>query len=118
MKAHEQLDKLYDTVKAEGNCTEYVDEMISQLEIFGTETNSLTIDSVTKKVGVLAGKLGFEFYDDQPRKGSVDYLLMEEKVKKMRDVLAECKLQLEYLNEKFGETGTTNQLLGKVEAVK
>lgn len=31
------------------------------------------------------------------------------------DLLLECKLQLEYLNEKFGETGTTNALLSKIE---
>ena len=31
------------------------------------------------------------------------------------NLLHECKNQLEYLNEKFGETGTTNQLLGKLK---
>jgi len=31
-------------------------------------------------------------------------------------LLQECRLQLEYLNEKFGETGTTNALLSKLEA--
>lgn len=30
------------------------------------------------------------------------------------ELLQECKLQLEYLNEKFGETGTTNSLLSKL----
>lgn len=30
------------------------------------------------------------------------------------ELLQECKLQLEYLNEKFGETGTTNSLLAKL----
>lgn len=29
------------------------------------------------------------------------------------NLLNECKLQLEYLNDKFGETGTTNALLAK-----
>jgi len=33
------------------------------------------------------------------------------------ELLQECKLQLEYLNEKFGETGTTNALLTKINAV-
>ena len=33
-----------------------------------------------------------------------------------RDLLRECKLQLEYLNEKFKETGTTNALLTKIDA--
>ena len=31
------------------------------------------------------------------------------------DLLQECKLQLEYLNQKFGETGTTNSLLSRIE---
>ena len=31
------------------------------------------------------------------------------------EMLKECKLQLEYLNEKFAETGTTNSLLSKIE---
>lgn len=30
------------------------------------------------------------------------------------ELLRECKIQLEYLNEKFGETGTTNSLLSKI----
>jgi len=34
---------------------------------------------------------------------------------KLRELLEECKLQLEYLNEKFGNTGTTNALLVKIE---
>ena len=33
-----------------------------------------------------------------------------------RDLLRECRLQLEYLNEKFKETGTTNALLTKIDA--
>ena len=31
-------------------------------------------------------------------------------------LLQECILQLEYLNEKFGETGTTNALLSKLKS--
>lgn len=31
------------------------------------------------------------------------------------DLLMECKIQLEYLNEKFGETGTTNSLIAKID---
>lgn len=34
----------------------------------------------------------------------------------IRELLTECKLQLEYLNEKFGETGTTNSVLSKIKA--
>lgn len=37
------------------------------------------------------------------------------KASEMLDLLKECKLQLEYLNEKFTETGTTNSLLSKIE---
>lgn len=33
-----------------------------------------------------------------------------------RDLLDECRLQLEYLNDKFKETGTTNSVLAKVKA--
>jgi hypothetical protein len=36
---------------------------------------------------------------------------MEEK---LIDLLRECKLQLEYLNQKFQETGTATGLLGKI----
>lgn len=41
-KAHEQLYDLWDVVKKEGDCTEYVNEMCKQLELLGTETNTLT----------------------------------------------------------------------------
>ena len=33
------------------------------------------------------------------------------------NILNECVLQLEYLNEKFGETGTTNALLSKLKSL-
>ena len=32
-----------------------------------------------------------------------------------QDLLNECEIQLEYLNQKFGETGTTNALLSKLK---
>lgn len=32
----------------------------------------------------------------------------------MKDLLAECRAQLEYLNGKFQETGTTNALLARI----
>jgi len=38
-------------------------------------------------------------------------------MKNETELLQECKLQLKYLNEKFGETGTTNALLTKIDAV-
>lgn len=31
------------------------------------------------------------------------------------DQLQECYLQIEYLNEKFGETGTSNKILGQIK---
>lgn len=33
------------------------------------------------------------------------------------DLLTECRLQLEYLNGKFGETGTTNSLLARLKII-
>lgn len=41
--------------------------------------------------------------------------LEDTKTSEMLGMLKECKLQLEYLNEKFTETGTTNSLLSKIE---
>lgn len=35
--------------------------------------------------------------------------------KHQQDLLNECEIQLEYLNQKFGETGTTNALLSKLK---
>lgn len=32
------------------------------------------------------------------------------------ELIQECILQLEYLSEKFGETGTTNALLSKLKS--
>ena len=37
-------------------------------------------------------------------------------MKTQLELLRECRLQLEYLNGKFGETGTTNSLLSKIDA--
>lgn len=53
MKAHEELYDLYDKVKKEGNCTEYVDEMVEQLKMFGTETNGLTRQMIHDKIAYL-----------------------------------------------------------------
>jgi hypothetical protein len=57
MKAHEELYDLYTKVKKEGNCTEYVDEMVSQLKLFGTETNGLTRQMVYDKVEELLNQI-------------------------------------------------------------
>ena len=35
----------------------------------------------------------------------------------MKNLLTECKLQFEYLNEKFGETGTTECLISRIDGV-
>jgi hypothetical protein len=40
--ATEQLKNLWDKMKSEGNCSEYVAEMCKQLELLGTESNTLT----------------------------------------------------------------------------
>ena len=57
MKAHEKLSQLWYEMKAEGDCTEYVDEMISQLETLGTETNTITKESIRIKLFFLLDKL-------------------------------------------------------------
>lgn len=33
------------------------------------------------------------------------------------ELLIECGLQLKYLSEKFGETGTSNQLMSKIKNI-
>lgn len=48
--AKDKLSNLYDEVKQEGNCKDYVSEMCVQLELFGTETNSLTKQMVHDKL--------------------------------------------------------------------
>lgn len=39
----------------------------------------------------------------------------KEMEKQQQDLLNECEIQLEYLNQKFVETGTTNALLAKLK---
>lgn len=46
MEAKDKLYNLFDEVRQEGNCKDYVEEMCSQLELFGTETNTLTKEMV------------------------------------------------------------------------
>ena len=50
MNAKDKLSNLYDEVKQEGNCKDYVSQMCQQLELFGTETNSLTKQMVHDKL--------------------------------------------------------------------
>lgn len=48
-------------------------------------------------------------------KAGYNQALEDNKYTETLNMLKECKLQLEYLNEKFTETGTTNSLLSKIE---
>ncbi len=56
-KAAEQLQDLWDKMKSEGNCTDYVNEMCTQLKLLGTETNTLTKLMVKEKVKALLMEL-------------------------------------------------------------
>jgi hypothetical protein len=56
-KAHEKLYDLWFEVKAEGNSTEYIDEMCLQLKFFGTESNSVTRQSVHDKLEKILTKI-------------------------------------------------------------
>lgn len=55
--------------------------------------------------------------DNLIRKAMQNYLDLAppEKSDSSIELLQECKIQLEYLNEKFGQTGTTNALLAKID---
>ena len=55
--AHEKLSHLLYEMKSECNCIQYVDEMISQLETLGTETNTLTKETIKTKLLTLVDKL-------------------------------------------------------------
>ena len=57
MKAKDKLYNLFDEVKKEGNCKEYIEEMCSQLELFGTETNTLTKEMVKDKLEKVLNKI-------------------------------------------------------------
>ena len=52
--AAQDLQNLWDKMKQEGDCTNYVDEMMTQLELLGTESNTLTKTTIRDKmIGVL-----------------------------------------------------------------
>ena len=57
MEAKDKLYNLFDEVKQEGNCEDYVEEMCSQLELFGTETNTLTKEMVKYKLEKVLNKI-------------------------------------------------------------
>ncbi len=48
--ASEKLYDLWFEMKKEENCTDYVEEMISQLTLLGRESNTLTNDMIRSKV--------------------------------------------------------------------
>ena len=52
-----ELQDLWDKMKSEGNCTDYVNEMCTQLKLLGTETNTLTKLMVKEKVKALLMEL-------------------------------------------------------------
>ncbi len=49
-KAKDELYDLWDKVKSEDNCKEYIEEMCEQLEMFGTEMPTLTKQMVHDKL--------------------------------------------------------------------
>jgi hypothetical protein len=57
IKAHHKLYHLWAEVKAEGNSSEYTDEMCTQLELFGTESNGLTRQAIHDKLEKVLTKI-------------------------------------------------------------
>ena len=57
MSAKDKLYNLFKEVKQEGNCKDYVAEMCSQLELFGTETNTLTKQMVKDELEKVLNKI-------------------------------------------------------------
>ena len=57
--ATEKLEILWGAVKKEGNCTDYVFEMCTQLEILGTESNTLTREMIKEKLEIVIAKINF-----------------------------------------------------------
>jgi hypothetical protein len=57
--AAEQLQDLWEKMKAEGNCEEYVKEMCKQLTLLGTETNSLTKQMVGDAIQETIDKINY-----------------------------------------------------------
>ena len=56
-KAARNLQDLWHEMKQEGNCTDYVSEMCTQLEILGTESNTLTKDMIKNKLENVIAKI-------------------------------------------------------------
>lgn len=55
--AKQKLQSLWYEMKTEGNCMEYVSEMCTQLELLGTESNTLTKNMIKRKLQNLLSKL-------------------------------------------------------------
>ena len=56
-KAHNQLNKLWYVMKREGNCTQYINEMVDQLLTLGTETNTKTKLTILNKMKNVLGNI-------------------------------------------------------------
>ena len=56
-KAHKQLNDLWYVMKREGNCIQYIDEMIGQLLTLGTETNTKTKLTILNKMKNVLGSI-------------------------------------------------------------
>jgi len=50
MTATEKLYDLWKTAKAEPNSAEYITELCDQIELFGTESNTLTRDFILNRL--------------------------------------------------------------------
>ena len=56
-KAHNKLNKLWYVMKREGNCTQYINEMLDQLLTLGTETNTKTKITILNKMKNVLGNI-------------------------------------------------------------
>ena len=56
-EATKKLQVLWDEMKKEGNCSEYVKEMCMQLELLGTETNTLTKAMIKNSLEIVLDKI-------------------------------------------------------------
>ena len=89
------------------------------------EHNKKTIEEIANQIekeyliGGLADGIYLDFATDVAIKYSERRIVeLINSTTKQENLLSECALQLEYLNEKFGETGTTNALLSKIKSIK
>lgn len=57
MTAAKTLYELYRQAKKQDNCLDYINELCDQIELFGTETNSLTRDHVLNRLETIINKI-------------------------------------------------------------